>query len=149
MRKCCRSIKKYYGTLKDIMLRKMLDTEYHKRAWSEYEVMLMYRANLTQFSHIAYFVFFASMGGESFQHSEKIRDEWDPERADLIEAVHPYATLAAVAFWFGRVILLLISIKKLSITRVYFYYELINVVIDQFFPRNVDVVTANLLHLYY
>ena len=47
MKKCCRSIKSYYGTLKDIMLRKMLDTEYHKRAWSEYEVMLMYRANLT------------------------------------------------------------------------------------------------------
>ena len=127
-------------------MRKMPDTPYHKKAWQEYEFTLMYRSNLAQISHLVYFVFFACTGGESFQYSEKIREEWNPENIELISNVHAYATVAVLIHAFGRIILLLISTKNLNITRYYFYYELVNVVIDQFFPRNVDAITARLLH---
>ena len=104
---------------------------------------------MAQISHLTYFVLFTIMGSENFQQSEEIMDEWNPKKADLIEEVRPYAKTAYFLFTLGRLILMLISIKKLSITRLYFYYELLNVVIDQFFPRNVDVSTATLIHLYY
>ena len=144
--KCYKSTCAAFCKLKDIVTRKMPDTPYHKKAWQEYEFTLMYRSNLAQISHLVYFVFFACTGGESFQYSEKIREEWNPENIELISNVHAYATVAVLIHAFGRIILLLISTKNLNITRYYFYYELVNVMIDQFFPRNVDAITANLLH---
>ena len=147
--KCCKSLSASLSKIKDIVTRKMPDTPYHKKAWQDYERTLMYRTNLAQVSHLVYFVLFACTGGENFQAAEKIREEWNPENIELIESVHAYATVAALIHALGRLILLLISTKKLNITRYYFYYELLNVVINQFFPRNIDKVTANLLHSYY
>lgn len=41
----CEKIIKSLGKLKDLTLRKLPKTQYHKQAWNNYEKVLMYRAN--------------------------------------------------------------------------------------------------------
>ena len=47
MLKYLAKFKKGLGVTKDLTLRKMPDTEYHKKAWFDYETILMYRANMS------------------------------------------------------------------------------------------------------
>ena len=43
---------------------------------------------------------------------------------DLVKQVFPYAKWALISTIVGRLILILISLKMLKITKIYFYYEL-------------------------
>ena len=53
--------------VRNIAARRFPKTEYHKKAWLEYEQFLMYRANGSQFMSICYFLYYVSNGQENFQ----------------------------------------------------------------------------------
>ena len=57
--------------------------------------------------------------------AKKFMDEGESPKQDLIEAIHPYAKNATLLHVVGRVILMLISIKRPSVCRYYLYYELL------------------------
>ena len=62
-------------------------------------------------------------------------EEGDPPEPDLTEIVYPYAKTAMLIFTAGRVVLMLITFKRLSVCRYYIYYELLLTIINAFLPR--------------
>ena len=56
--------------LRDLLLRKF-PSVYHRRVWSEYERVLMYRSNLYQMSKFLLEILLWSLGKTSFEISAK------------------------------------------------------------------------------
>ena len=62
-----------------------------------------------------------------------------------MESVYPFAKWTMIGLLCGRMVLLLISIKCLSITKIYFYYELLVVLVKQcLLPQDQDTHRGNL-----
>ena len=57
---------------------------------------------------------------------------------NLCEEVFPYAKWALIISIFGRAILLLISLKRLSICKVHLYYEMLVFVVLFCLPQDID-----------
>ena len=55
---------------------------------------------------------------------------------DLVGNIHPYARVFMYILTAGRLILLLISIKHLSICKLYIYYEFLLTILNQFLPES-------------
>ena len=127
----------------DIMFKKIPNTMSHQKAWDCYQQILMYRANLAQISRIIYFAFFAFRNQESIQQSLTDREESNPQDSQLIKDVYHYMNFAIYVIELGRIILIVISIKKLHVTRFYFYYEILQVLIDSLNPRTIDQATSS------
>ena len=49
----------------------------------------------------------------------------------IMDDLYPYAKWTMIGLLCGRMVLMLASIKRLSITKFYFYYELIVVIVEQ------------------
>ena len=58
--------------------------------------------------------------------------------AEVADAVYPYAKWAVIGLIAGRALLMLLSLKWLPITKSYFYYELLAIIVDQCFPQDVN-----------
>ena len=73
-----------------------------------------------------------SLNVESFQVSEDAMKDYEGfEHSIMVDSVYPYAKWTMIGLLCGRMVLMLISIKCLSITKVYFYYELLVVLVEQ------------------
>ena len=57
--------------MKDLTLRRMPDSYYHREAWKAYERVLMYRSSLAQLAAFSYFFLFFIVGKEASQLSEE------------------------------------------------------------------------------
>ena len=51
---------------RDIVLRKLPNTPYHKKAWEKYEDYLVQRAKWSMVSHCMYFIVFSAMGSMNY-----------------------------------------------------------------------------------
>ena len=67
--------------------------------------------------------------------------EYEQQVAD---AVYPYAKWTMIGLTAGRLILMLVSVKYLSITKVYIYYEMLVVITGQFLPQDINAQRGNL-----
>ena len=56
----------------------------------------------------------------------------------LCEKVFPYAKWALIMSIIGRAVLLLISLKRLSICKVHFYYEMLVLAVLFCLPQDID-----------
>ena len=83
----------------------------------------------------------------NWQESKKFveGERGGPPNVELARTVFPYATIAMYIFTVGRLILLLASMKWLKITKFFFYYEQILVMIEVFLPYDVSSNLRNLL----
>ena len=72
-----------------------------------------------------------SLNVASFQVSEDAMKDYAGFEHSIMESVYPFAKWIMIGLLCGRVVLILISIKCLSITKVYFYYELLVVLVEQ------------------
>ena len=72
--------------------------------------------------------------------------EDNPEyKHSLADILYPYAKWTMISLIAGRMVLMLLSIKYLSITKFYFWYEMLAVIIDQcFMPLDKDAHRGNL-----
>ena len=69
-------------------------------------------------------------GASPQDKTEKLIEDDSPLiNTALCEAVLQYANWALIVLVLGRVILILISLKKLSVCKVYFYYNMLELVI--------------------
>ena len=75
--------------------------------------------------------------------AKKYLNEGDSPEHDLAEAIYPYAKIAMLIFTLGRVILLLVSIKQLSVCRYYLYYELLLFIINICLPQGLSFDVTN------
>ena len=55
---------------------------------------------------------------------------------DLVKSIFPFVKMAIIFMTIGRAILLLISFKKISICKVYIYYQVIYILLELCLPRN-------------
>ena len=83
----------------------------------------------------------------NWQESKKFVDgeRGGPPNAELAKTVYPYATMAMYFFTVGRIILLFASMKWLKVTKCFFYYEQILVMIEVFLPYDISSNLRNLL----
>ena len=70
-------------------------------------------------------------------------EEGNPAEPELTELVYPYAKTAMYIYFVGRVILMLISLKRLSVCRYYLYYEFLFAIIVLFLPQDLTLIAAN------
>ena len=74
-------------------------------------------------------------GSLNYQETERFIEEYGgPENVELTKEVLPYARTAYNLFLLGRVILLLISLKYPKLSKIFFYYEQMDMVIGAFLP---------------
>ena len=100
-------------------------SEYHQEKWKDYEKILMYRANLSMISRFCLDFSFLLLGKLQSVQTEKFIESNSPDlNTTLVSDMFPYAKWALIMTIFGRVILMLISLKKLKVTKTYFYFNL-------------------------
>jgi len=75
------------------------------------------------------------MGQDSVQRSKEFIKNGDPKNPDLANDVSTFARAAFIVYQFGRVVLLLCSIKYKRVTKYYIYYEVLQRIIEQFLPK--------------
>ena len=116
---------------------------YSKSSKQEYNRILMYRANLSQLIRFIFAVIQLGMGESNVQRSQNYleRNIENPQTPglgylDLVGNIHPYARVFMYILTAGRLILLLISIKHLSICKLYIYYEFLLTILNQFLPES-------------
>ena len=117
--------------MKRIFTRK-LTSEQHKRAWLKYEnTVLYYRSNGCFLFHIFHFLMFSIFGNSPYEESKVYLNSEDV-KFDTANAlsVLPYITWIYIAGNFIRVILIIISIKRPQICKVYFHYECVMMLLD-------------------
>ena len=66
---------------------------------------------------------------------------------EMAEAIFPIVKWAHIIGTLGRIVLLAISYKKPRVCRMYFFYELMMMMIDQCLPRDINLETLNFLLL--
>ena len=116
---------KILSDVKSLIFRKY-PTEYHKKAWSSFEKICMYRSNLGQIEKLFNSLLLIVLGKANFQRAEDyIVDQTDEdlESMKVSLAIFPYAKWIYIIFTIGRLVLILLSIKNLRICKIYFYYE--------------------------
>ena len=131
------------GVMHYLTLKSPPTNAYSKNSKEEYNRILMYRANLSQLSRLIFGVIQLGMGESNFDRSEIYRQNSveNPQTPglgylDLVRDIHPYARVIMYTFTVGRFILLLISMKHLSICKLYIYYEFLLTILDQFLPQS-------------
>ena len=80
---CCKRFKSGLVQVKDLIVRKMPDSSYHKHAWKLYERVLMYRSTLAQISAFSYFFLFFIIGKEASQISSEYIESGESDNAEL------------------------------------------------------------------
>jgi len=68
--------------IKTLTVRKF-PTIYHERAWQNYERILIYRANMSQFLALLYFVSFWSASMDRTHTSKKFLDDGESKNPEL------------------------------------------------------------------
>ena len=115
---------KLKNEVKKLIFRKY-PTEYHKRAWHQFEKICMYRSTLGQIEKLLNSLLLMALGKANFQRAEEYlaENEAEDNTSDMSASIFPYAKWITIVFTIGRLILILISIKHLRICKIYFYYE--------------------------
>ena len=125
----------------------MPNSSYHRQAWKLYERVLMYRSSLAQLAAFSYFFLFFIIGKEASQISEEYIESGKSVNQEVQRDLLPYGRYSTYAFMLGRLILMLISLKKLEICRVYLYYEALNVIIHNLMATEGTADDANFRHI--
>ena len=112
--------------LRDLTLRRY-PSKHHKQVWRDYEKVLMYRSMCSQFSRVIFTIVFTFLGEVHWQQSAKYVATGEPENNELALKVQSFAQLAYVLHGVGRIILFLLQLKWPHISKVNYYYELIDV----------------------
>ena len=137
MRSCIRKTKK--------LMKKELPSEEHIKCWKNYEKLMMYRCNLAFVSKILFMAMNWPLGQANFQQSEKYIENGGEHNEEFVSAIFPYVKIAILSMSIGRVILLLISFKKLSICKFYIYYQVVYILLELCLPRNYGDMQLKLL----
>ena len=66
---------------------------------------------------------------------------------ELCTTIFPYAKWAVICMTFGRLILMLISLKHLSVCKVYLYYELVNMLVLMCLPQDYSQDHGNMIFM--
>ena len=82
----------------------------------------MYRANFTFATKLLYMSIFTALGDANFQESRRYIDSGGEHNEEFVADIFTVAQVLLIILTIGRAALLLISIKKLNITKTYFYY---------------------------
>ena len=134
-------IAKWLNHCKDL-LRKKLPSAEHENYYRDYDKILCYRSNISQFIRIIFNMFAFATGSVASDKTEELIVDGSPLiNTSLCEVVFQYAKWASIVLVFGRVVLILISLKKLSVCKVYFYYNMLELVILVCLPTGESLET--------
>ena len=97
---------------------------------------MMYRCNLTFCSKLLFMAVMVPSGQANFQQSEEFIAEGGQHNEELVSEILPFIKMALIFMTLGRAVLLLISFKRLSICKVYIYYQVVYVLLELFLPRD-------------
>ena len=101
------------------------------KSWNRFEnTVLYYRSNACQLFHIFHWTLFLAIGRANFAESAKYIEEGGDFDKEVAEAIFPIAKWAHIIGTLGRIVLLAISYKKPRVCRMYFFYELMMMLID-------------------
>lgn len=117
-------------------MERNLPSDEHKKAWSEFERILMYRANVAFLSKVLFFLIWSGFGNANFQQSEEYIDEDGSHNQNLISDTFVYLKWAMIVMTFGRLILIFISLKNLNVCKLYIYYQVVYLLLESLLPRD-------------
>ena len=125
-----------FRTLRHAM-RRDFPTDEHFRAWTQFDILLKYRANFTFITKVVYIIGFFSIGKANFQESEDfMAQENAVYNQEMVDATFDVAKQALIVLSVIRVLLLLFSFKKLEVCKVYFFFQQVYKVIEHLLPRD-------------
>ena len=109
-----------FRAMKRLMHRSGPSNE-HKKAWAEFDMILMIRANISQFLTVLQTVGWFIFGTMPYQLSRKYIDDGKPYNKDFIDNYFDYIKYAFICIEFLRVVTILLSYKWINITKYYIY----------------------------
>ena len=112
-----------FRTVRDLTLRKF-PSKLHKRAWRDFDKILMYRTIMCSLSRVVYTTVQACLGTMKWQESQEYVAMGEPANHELALKMQPYIQAAYVTIVCARVILFLLQLKWHHISKVNFYFEL-------------------------
>ena len=119
----------------------------HKRAWAEYEKVLMVRSNIGAASYSLYTVMAYATGTvDSDKSREYIESGGQHSEAFVESSFELLQVLLAVAF-FLRFIILPLSYKKLNLTKFYLYIQLCVTTVKYLFPNDYGTEQMTLMRV--
>lgn len=117
---------KFNEQLQVLMKRTMLSDE-HRSLWLNFETILIYRSNIAFMIYTLQAVLYTFFKLSSWQQSQNYIDsgELDTESEAVAEKIYPFIKWAQISLEIGRVVLVLVSLKKPQVVKYYLYYQLI------------------------
>lgn len=131
-------LKKIYSFLRKLKtaIQRTLPSIDHKAAWANYETALAYRANIAFLSKVVFTSFYMPIGIANYQQSKEYIDAEKPHNEELMKTMFPILQWTMIIMTFGRLILMAISMKKLSICKTYIYYQVLYGILEDCLPRD-------------
>ena len=119
------------------VIKRELPSQEHQNAWSDFDRILMYRANVTFISKVIFMMIWMAFGEANYQQSKDYMEEDGVQlNQELNKNVYPFLKWAMIVMTFGRLILVFASIKNLAICKVYIYYQIVYLLLEEFLPRD-------------
>ena len=128
MSRLCDQLRK----IKDLTFRNRPDTEYHRQAWEKFDKVLIYRANTVMLGKILFHWIVELQGNVNHMMSERDVEDGKVPNADFARLVFPYARFSVYLWGFNNILLLILSFKWPSVTKLYFY-QMFLISINEFF----------------
>ena len=106
-----RNLRSNLKNIKAVILRELPSQE-HQNAWSDFDRILMYRANLTFISKVVFMMIWMAFGKANYQQSEDyMEDDEAQHNQELNKNLYPILKWAVIVMTFGRIVLICLSMK--------------------------------------
>ena len=118
-----------------------MKTKYHEKAWKSYEKIMMYRSNAGLFCVLLIHIILSIYDKEMHKISRRMMDSDDPPihfNRDIAEAIYPVVDNTFTIYMAVQTLLLIISYKRPSVCKYYFYIELMEDFLIRLLPHSQD-----------
>lgn len=130
-------------------MRRELHSIEHTLAWATFEKLLMYRANFAFLTKLIYMAGVMALGNSNYHESEEFMKKEDSVfDRECVNKTYTFAKNFIIIMGFGRLLLMLVSFKKLEVCKVYFYYMQLYKLVEQLLPRDYGSVRLKLTMQY-
>jgi len=137
MQNCPQGIARAYKELRNLR-QKYVSTggSSQKTAWQNLELFLCYRANFSFAARLFYTLVFMIIGISHLDKSENFIADGEASSKEFVDANFPTLKIVYILLTFGRIPLMLISARKLTICKTYIYYEVVCNLVEECMPRD-------------
>ena len=87
-------------------------------------------------SKFIFMLIWSALGQANYQQSREYIERDEQHNSDLIKGLFPFIQWTMIVMSYARLLLVLLSMKKLAICKVYIYYQIVYLMLEQCLPRD-------------